>query len=557
MLPKNDFLEVAIDYARRGLSVIPIRKDKTPYVKWTPYQQRQATEDELRAWWGRWPTAMIGIVTGKVSNLFVVDCDSEDGYRKIQGFLPDSLSLPVALTPRGGWHLYFIFLPGFTIASGIMDGVDFRAEGGYVVAPPSVNGTGKAYKWAEGLSLDDVAPAPMPSALQSALINNRINNSTYRENVVTEEASDNNVNIDNNDNKFFHEGRRDSDIFHAANCLLKGGCEVGFAEQVLNILAKNSTPPFPAGEVKAKIESAIKRVESRERNLTADIREWVMTTNGIFSTTNVNICQHLTTREEKKVANVVLRRLCEGPNPLLERVGSRHGYYRRIEQDVEPVNFLDAPTSEFPVTLPLGVSDYCQLFAGNIVICAGSKSAGKTAYLLNIVKDNMQRHEIVYLNSEMGDTEFRKRLELFEMPLTAWKFRPFHRMANFADLITPDKKIFIVDFLEVTTDFWKVAQYIQEIHKKLKEGIAIIALQKSDGKEMGRGGDFSKEKARLYIALDYLPEKRANQVKIVDAKAWRTDINPRGMHRNYKLIRGAKFLPVDNWSDETIKQRSR
>ena len=147
-------------------------------------------------------------------------------------------------------------------------------------------------------------------------------------------------------------------------------------------------------------------------------------------------------------------------------------------------------------------------------------------------------------------TEFRKRLELFEdVKLQDWKFRAYHRMANFADLITPEKKIFIVDFLEVTTDFWKVAQYIQEIHRKLKEGICIIALQKSEGKDNGRGGDFSKEKARLYIALDYLPEQKTNRLKIVDAKAWQTEINPRGMFREYKLIHGSKFVKESKWQN--------
>ena len=77
--------------------------------------------------------------------------------------------------------------------------------------------------------------------------------------------------------------------------------------------------------------------------------------------------------------------------------------------------------------------------------------------------------KIVYLNSEMGDAKFRKRLGLFEgLRLDDWKFQPYHRASNFTDLITPEKKIFIIDFLEVTTDFWKVAQYIQEIHKNLK-----------------------------------------------------------------------------------------
>jgi len=74
-------------------------------------------------------------------------------------------------------------------------------------------------------------------------------------------------------------------------------------------------------------------------------------------------------------------------------------------------------------------------------------------------------------------------------------------------------------------------------------------LQKSDGKDNGRGGDFSKEKARLYLALDYLSDKKVNQVKIVDAKAWRTSVNPRGMIRDYKLVNGSIFVPTSEWKD--------
>ena len=251
-----------------------------------------------------------------------------------------------------------------------------------------------------------------------------------------------------------------------------------------------------------------------------------------------------------KQANVILRRLCEGPNPLLERYGDRRGCYRRIENQVEPVNFLTAPTDEFPITWPLEIHDHCVIYPANIIIVAGSKSSGKTGFLLNTVKLNMNEHEIIYLNSEMGDTEFRKRLDFFaDVPLSSWKMKPYHRTSNFADLITPEKKIFIVDYLEVTTDFWKVAQMIQEIHKKLRKGICIIGLQKAEGKDAGRGGDFSKEKARLYLALDYLNDQKVNRIKIVDAKAWRTDRNPRGLYRTYKLVKGSRFIPQSYWRD--------
>jgi len=349
---------------------------------------------------------------------------------------------------------------------------------------------------------------------------------------------------------FFQKGTRDNDLFHAANCLIKGGAELPFVKQAVEIIAKGCTPPFPEKEIQAKIDSALQRAEKRDRDITGEIREWVLTTSGHFLTTD---CLHettMTTRQERKAAVMALLRMCEGPNPIIEKYGDKRGSYRRIENDVEPVNFLTAPTEAFPLALPLGVSDYCELYPGNIVVVAGSKGAGKTSFLLNVVKDNMRRHEIVYLNSEMGDTEFRKRLELFEdIPLNAWSFKPYHRSSNFADLITTEKKVFIVDFLEMTTDFWKVGGMIQEIFKKLRDGICLIALQKADGRDVGRGGDFSREKARLYLSLDYLQDQRVNRIKIVDAKAWKTDVNPRGMYREYKLVKGSRFMPVTAWEN--------
>jgi hypothetical protein len=276
------------------------------------------------------------------------------------------------------------------------------------------------------------------------------------------------------------------------------------------------------------------------------VNEFVRVSDGHFLVSDIHRESSVVTSEDKHAVRQALYKLKE--QGIIEKVGGKDGCYRRIENQAEQVNFLTAPTVDFPITWPLGVHSLCVIYPGNIVIIAGSKSAGKTAFLLNTVKLNQGRHEIIYLNSEMGDTEFRKRLELFEdMKLTDWKFKPYHRMGNFEDLVTGEKKIFIVDFLEVTSDFWKVAQYIQGIHGKLKQGVAIIALQKSDSKEAGRGGDFSKEKARLYVALDYLPDVKKNRIKIIDAKAWRGSQNPRGMYRHYKLVKGSKFLADGSW----------
>ncbi len=538
----EEVLKSALTYIEHGFSVIPVMPDKKPFIEWGKFQKRKPTTDEIRQWLSKWPNAMIGIVTGQISGLFVVDCDTQQGFDTVQELLPDSLEIPTARTPRGGWHFYFQYPTdsGLTVQAAIMPGVDIRGEGGYIIAAPSMNGNGKCYEWLEGLSLNQITPPPVPGALRSAL-NNNINSSIYSGEVKTEVRS----------SKMFENGRRDNDLFHTANCLVKGGMpkeEIAeVLERLINSWGENSDKKW----IQAKIESALQRADKRELNFSQEVRDFVLTSNGFFLTSDVFNRLQVTSRQEKK--NVVLTLLRLKKEGIIEKHGQKDGCYRRIETEIEEVNFLNAPTDEFSLVWPLGIDTYCKLYPGNIIIVAGSKSSGKTAFLLNIVKENMKQHEIVYLNSEMGDTEFRKRLELFEdVKLQDWKndnFKPIHKKSGFADLITPERKIFIIDFLEITDQLWKISEPISEIHNKLKEGIAIIALQKSQGKDLGRGGDFSLEKARLYLSLDYIQDQKRNQLKIVDAKAYRTDINPRGFYCNYKLVKGAKFIQDSAWNE--------
>lgn len=120
-----------------GFSIIPVGKDKRPLLgSWKEYQTRKPTIEEVEAWWKKYPEANIGIVTGKISGITVVDVDTYHGG--------DPKPFPSTYTVRtgnGGLQLYYKYNPGMTIsANGYanMPGVDIRGDGGYVVAPPSI-----------------------------------------------------------------------------------------------------------------------------------------------------------------------------------------------------------------------------------------------------------------------------------------------------------------------------------------------------------------------------------------------------------------------------------
>lgn len=173
-----------------GFSIFPLTSgQKTPIGSWKQYQTDKPSDDELAEWLTSGKNHNVGIATGAVSGIVVLDLDSPDAesFAKRQG-LPDT---PEVKTPRGR-HLYYRH-PGFDIrntAGKLADKIDFRGDGGYVVGPGSYfipNTTqafeGKvegAYEWVEGRTPADMAfadlpgwaiPAPEPFA-PSAPLNN-------------------------------------------------------------------------------------------------------------------------------------------------------------------------------------------------------------------------------------------------------------------------------------------------------------------------------------------------------------------------------------------------
>lgn len=167
----NKTEQSALDYLKRGWSVIPVRpREKRPAIRWLEYQSRLAREDEIKRWYQHREDANVAIVTGAVSGLVVVDIDTRHGGEESlaelvrqHGPLPDTIE---ALTGGGGRHVYFTH-PGGTLNNrvGFVPGIDLRGDGGCIVAPPSVHPSGKRYTWVKGHDPWHVKLAPMPEWL--------------------------------------------------------------------------------------------------------------------------------------------------------------------------------------------------------------------------------------------------------------------------------------------------------------------------------------------------------------------------------------------------------
>ena len=137
---KKNLFSKALQYAVGGYSVIPLGKDKRPSIaSWLDFQQHPADESIIEAWWKKNPDANIGIITGKISGITVVDIDTHDkkntvDYKKF----PPTFTVK---TPSGGMHLYYAYDADIKQTANTypqFPHLDIRNDGGYVVAAPSI-----------------------------------------------------------------------------------------------------------------------------------------------------------------------------------------------------------------------------------------------------------------------------------------------------------------------------------------------------------------------------------------------------------------------------------
>lgn len=151
-------LDHARKYLANGWSVIPIpHKQKFPDIPWGEYRERYATDDELVKWFSDRRNG-VGIVTGQLSNLSVLDADGNKGLDLLAQY--DLFSIGTVITGGGGRQLFYRFT-GETNkweSGKNHEGLDARGEGGLIVAPPTVHASGRTYQWSNGI--------PNPALLQ-------------------------------------------------------------------------------------------------------------------------------------------------------------------------------------------------------------------------------------------------------------------------------------------------------------------------------------------------------------------------------------------------------
>lgn len=141
----------------------------------TAHGVKDATTDpeQIRAWWTEWPTANIGVATGRISGIVVLDIDPRNGGDESLDALREHLAETVTgLTGGNGQHLVNGYPPGVDRIKGrpLAPGIDVKADGGYIVVPPSLHASGRHYRWEISSRPDEMKPAPLPEAILERML---------------------------------------------------------------------------------------------------------------------------------------------------------------------------------------------------------------------------------------------------------------------------------------------------------------------------------------------------------------------------------------------------
>jgi len=538
-------------YQKQGLSFFPLPyKSKAANIKWDTFQRRKPTEAEIEAWFNGRETN-VAVVCGKISdNLVVLDCDSKERYAELGNIIKEKLGIEdindsTWITETGrGFQIWFKVTEDTKSAKFPM--LDIKAEGGYVVAPPSIHPTGKRYKFVN----PETPLRTIPSLVSIGIdAQPEAKPNDQQPNWLTKALEG------------VGEGERNDMCAKLAGYFVNKHQEDITISLLLDWNKKN-TPPLPEKEIYLTTSHAYRKYDRGQRGqwgiqgtgvygtqgtqgtegtLADRVRQWVFDSSGWFDTREIDDELKIYELNDKENRKKVLQRMKVADeitqNPATNRL------WRRVDKDADVIDIKGTTRiSPKDIRWPFSIEDLYDCRQKNIIVLPGLPDAGKTAFLLNVVAYNQDKHDIWYFSSEMTADELLNRLDKFD-DVEEWNFQARERSHNFADVIRPDA-INIIDYMEIA-DYSQAENMIREIHDKLKTGVAIIALQKNRGTDIARGGMGTMAKARLYMAMDN------GRLKIVKCKNWHDKMsNPNGKVATFQLVNGCQFRIIRPWHYE-------
>lgn len=226
------------EYVNSGWSILPVKpEEKRPYMtNWLQYTKNRATLETVENWFNHLSGAGVGAVTGKISNMVVLDVESWCKI-PIEELLKKYPTQMISRSGSGGYHLFYQFPTGISRVSnrvGIFEGADLRADGGFIVLPPTVHPNGNRYEW--------VRKGPL-GAFPLALLDLESRPTVQNEGWIVEAL------------RGVSEGGRNDTCARLAGYFFKKGMTADIVEALLMDWNERNDPPMPAREVRTTLRS--------------------------------------------------------------------------------------------------------------------------------------------------------------------------------------------------------------------------------------------------------------------------------------------------------------
>ena len=540
-------LEAALAYVAQGWHVFPL----SPGTKIPPRGSKghlAATRDVqlIQQWWGSSPDFNIGIATGEISGITVLDVDGKEGMassKTITG-IPKTRMVK---TPKG-YHLYFQYNPGFHTGAGFMEGLDVRngtiggQDGGYVVAPPSVV-DGITYIVHRDLPLAALEVVPEIFMRQ-------------HRNGATAEGEEKPQWIALALEHGADQGTRDETARDLIWHFKKTGMAPDIMRPIMLDFAAKCRPPFSERDILSKIQRVQQEylsdtkgdtkvtgdgvVTGRVTLLADQVDEWLRDSGGAwFFAPEIHRDLGLTSMQDKNAVKAKLSRMAKQGH--VERHQTVNGKYRHVVVYVEGLKFKTSVRGAvLDLHWPLGVEEYVHLYPGNVAVLAGNSNAGKTAFCLSFIWLNHEKNmPIYYFCSEMEEAELGDRLAEFgAVSLDEWNFDAFDRQVDFDQVVVKDA-INIIDYLDLDDNWYMIKAHFEKIRRAIGNGFALVAMQKKGNLELGYGQDRSLATPKLYLSMS------AGKLTIVKGKVpAKRGVSANGLYREFQIQDGAFFLPM-------------
>jgi len=233
-------MQIKEQLVKKKFSLIPL-KGKEAIIKWKKYQYQRATIEEILDWYVKFGDINLGIVTGKISNLAIIDVDDVKQLLELEKMILNLWDTFYVITKRG-YHFYF-FINGVKISNTKklfnLPGVELSVNGRYVVAPGSkVNG--HLYKQAGSLNNIKQLPEVITGEKQ-------LSQEIYNEPVFKGEAKC----ISQILRYDIPEGKREIAYFIAFSKLSEAKNKAEYSRYLIKVANGKLTKPLPEKEIEA------------------------------------------------------------------------------------------------------------------------------------------------------------------------------------------------------------------------------------------------------------------------------------------------------------------